>query len=223
MSIIDLEKSLTELHKELTRLTPAIQLAEKAIETTNLAKAIPERHKQLIMELKTIFVNPDELESEEFVNVYSRITNLLTELHPVTNQINEYVRQISDLVVYLENNDIPNKLEAINFQLTAINNSLLAVQGQLNSIQSALNSVSNTVDNIRQNTEKILSDVKSSKEVLEEKIKSFEIATSQKFEAVEKRHDWQDKEIKTLKMILFVICGLIAIGSVATIVSIKYF
>jgi len=221
MSIIDLEKSLSELHKELTRLLPAIPLAEKAIETVELAKAIPEKHQQLIKELKTIFVNPDELEKKEFVNVHTRITNLLTELHSVKDQINEYGNKIADLVEYLKNNDIPKKLEAINFQLTGINNSLLAVQGQLNSIQSALNSISNTVDNIRQNTEKILSDVKSSKEVLEEKIKSFELTTSQKFESIEKRHDRQDKEIKTVKLIAIGIAVILVVGTIVTILILK--
>lgn len=35
------------------------------------------------------------------------------------------------------------------------------------------------------------------------------------------RLDLQDKEIKTLKTILFVICGLIIIGTVATILVLK--
>jgi methyl-accepting chemotaxis protein len=221
MDIIELEKSLSELHKELARLTPAIKLAEKAVETTDLAKAIPERHQQLIKELKAVFVNPDESEKKEFVNVYTSIKILLSELDNVKESIKEYVKQITDLVEYLKNNDIPKKLEAINFQLTSINNSLLAVQGQLNGIQSSLNSISNTVDNIRQNTDKILADVKSSKESLEEKIKAFENSTTQKFQEIAKRQDKQDKELITLKTILFIICGLIVIGAIATIVVLK--
>ena len=35
------------------------------------------------------------------------------------------------------------------------------------------------------------------------------------------RLDLQDKEIKTLKTILFIICGLIIIGTVATILVLK--
>jgi len=203
MSIIDLEKSLSELHKELVRLTPATELAEKAVETVNLAKAIPARHQQLIKELKSVFINPDENERKEFVNVYSSISNLLGELHKIMEAINEFGKKISELVEYLKNNDIPKKLEAINFQLTSINNSLLAVQGQLNAIQTSLNSISNTVDNIRQNSEKILSEVKVFRE------------------SVEKRQDNQEKEIKTLKTILIIICGLIVIGSIATILVLK--
>jgi chromosome segregation ATPase len=221
MSIIELEKSLSELHKELTRLTPAITLAEKAVETIDLAKAIPERHQQLIKELKSVFINPDESEKKSFVNVYSTITNLLSELHKVEKSINEYGKKITDLVDYLKNNDIPKKLEAINFQLTGINNSLLTVQGQLNAIQISLNTITSTDDKIRQNTEKIVSDVKTSKESIEEKIKSFENSTAQKFQEVEKRHNTQDREIKTLKIILLIICGLIIIGTVATILVLK--
>jgi len=221
MSTIELEKSLTELHKELARLSPAIQLAEKAVETVNLAKAIPERHQQLIKELKSVFINPDEIEKKEFVNVFSSITKLLGELDKVKKSINEFVKKIIDLVEYLKNNDIPKKLEAINFQLTSINNLLLAVQGQLNAIQSSLNTITNTVDNIKQNTEKILVDVKSLKESLEEKLKVFENSTTQKFQEIAKRQDKQDKELKTLKTILLIICGLIVIGTIATIVVLK--
>jgi chromosome segregation ATPase len=221
MSIIELEKSLSELHKELARLSPAIKLAEKAVETTDLAKAIPERHQKLIKELKAVFVNPDESEKKEFVNVYTSIKKLLDELDNVKESIKEYGKQITELVEYLKNNDIPKKLEAINFQLTSINNSLLAVQGQLNGIQTSQNSISNTVDSIRQNTDKILTDVKSSKESLEEKIKTFENSTTQKFQEIAKRQDKQDKELKTLKTILFIICGLIVIGTIAIIVVLK--
>ena len=221
MSIIELEKSLSELHKELARLSPAIKLAEKAVETTDLAKAIPERHQQHIKELKAVFVNPDESEKKEFVNVYTSIKKLFDELDNVEESIKEYSKQITELVEYLKNNDIPKKLEAINFQLTSINNSLLAVQGQLNGIQTSLNSISNTVDSIRQNTDKILTDVKSSKESLEEKIKTFENSTTLKFQEIAKRQDKQDKELKTLKTILFIICGLIVIGTIAIIVVLK--
>src|SRR3954454_23604298 len=98
MSIIELEKSLSELHKELARLSPAIQLAEKAIETTDLAKAIPERHNKLITELKAIFINPEEIEKKEFVNVYSSITNLIIELDKVKESIIENGKEIAALV-----------------------------------------------------------------------------------------------------------------------------
>lgn len=207
MTIIELEKSLSALHKELARLTPAITLAEKAVETVDLAKAIPERHKQLIKELKSVFINPEESEKKEFVNVYSNISNLLAELEKVKESINEYGKKIIDLVEYLKNNDIPKKLEAINFQLTSINNSLLAVQGQLNAIQSSINTLTNTVEN--------------AKKFVEEKIISFESSTMQKFQTIENRQDKQNKELKILKTILFIICGLIVIGTIATILVLK--
>lgn len=221
MSIIELEKSLSELHKELARLTPAIKLAEKAVETADLAKAIPERHQQLIKELKSVFINPAESHKNEFVNVYSSITKLLGELDKVKDSINEYGKRITDLVEYLKNNDIPKKLEAINFQLTSINNSLLAMQGQLNAIQGSLNNITNTVDNIRQNTEKILADVKYLKESLEEKVKSFESSTIQRFQAVENHQDKQDKEMKLLKIIAIAIFFISIVGAIVTILVLK--
>jgi chromosome segregation ATPase len=221
MDIIELEKSLTELHKELARLSPAIKLAEKAVETIDLAKAIPERHQQLIKELKAVFVNPDESEKNEFVNVYTSIKKLLSELDKVKESIIEYEKKITDLVEYLKNNDVPKKLDAINFQLTSINNSLLAVQGQLNAIQSSLNTITNTVDNIRQNTEKILVDVKNSKESLEEKIKVFENSTTQKFQEVANRQDKQDREIKLLKIIAIAIAVVSTVGTIVAILIFK--
>lgn len=221
MAIIDLEKSLSDLHKELKRLSPAIELSEKAVETVNIAKAIPERHQQLITELKSIFINPEELTEEEFENVYSTITNLITELRKVEDTLDKYTGTIAEFIKYLKNNDIPNKLDAINFQLTGINNSLLAVQGQLNTIQSSINNIGNTVENIRQNIDKIIADVKNSKESLENQIKSFQDSSTQQFQEITKRQDKQDKEIKALKTILYIICGLIIIGTITTIVLLK--
>lgn len=217
MSIIELEKSLSDLHKELTRLTPALKLAEKAVETVELAKAIPERHKQLIKELKSVFVNPEESDKEEYVNVYTCITNLLTELEVVKNTINKYVNRIYNLIQYLENNDIPKKLESINFQLTNLNNSLLSLQEQINTVQSTLIVISNLVNEIKQNSEKILVDVNNLKEELKDKIKKIENVTLQKFHDIESRLDKQDKVLKTIKSILLIICGLIVIGFVTTI------
>jgi methyl-accepting chemotaxis protein len=210
MSIIDLEKSLSELHKELTRLLPAIPLAEKAIDTVEIAKAIPEKHQQLINELKTVFINPDELENEEFLNVYTRITNLLSELISVKEQIEEFIRDIVDLVEYLKNNDIPKKLEAVNFQLTGINNSLLTLQGQLNTIQSSINNISNTVDNIRQNSEVIITE-----------IKNLENSTKQYFQNIDSKQNKHEKDLKMIKTILFVVCGLVITGTIAIILVLR--
>jgi len=150
MDIIELEKSLSELHKELARLSPAIKLAEKAVETTDLAKAIPERHQQLIKELKAVFVNPDESEKKEFVNVYTSIKKLQDEIIKENSILKELVQKISELTRYLQDNDIPKKLDAINFQLTGISNSLL-------SIQNLLTSLSNLAETIKRNSENIIS------------------------------------------------------------------
>lgn len=220
MPIIELEKSLTKLHKELARLSPAIELAEKAVETTNLARAIPERHQQLINQLRAIFISPEDADNPEFVNVYSSIINLINELNRIKEDFIELEKSISNFIDYLRNNDIPNKLEAINFQLMGINNSLLAVQGQLNGIQNSINNVGNTVDNIWQNTVQIIADVGTSKESLVEGIKSFENATLSKFLEVEKRQDKQDKEIKLLKIIAISIAIISIVGTIVTNVTI---
>ena len=210
MSIIELEKSLSELHKELVKLSPATELAAKAVETVNLAKAIPLKHQQLITELKSVFINPDELENKEFVNVYSNMNILLGELHEVKGSIIKYSKRITDLVEYLKNNDIPKKLEAINFQLTGINNSLLTLQGQLNTIQGSINNITNTVDNIKQNSEIIIAD-----------IKNFESSAKQNFQSIEKKQNKQEKDIKMIKTILLVICGLIVTGTIVIIFLLK--
>jgi len=210
MSIIELEKSLSELHKELVKLSPATKLAEKAVETVNLAKAIALKHQHLITELKSVFINPDELENKEFVNVYSNINNLLGKLREVKDSIIKYRKKITELVEYLKNNDIPKKLEAINFQLTGINNSLLTLQGHLNTIQSSINNITNIVDNIRHNSEIIISD-----------IKNFESSAKLNFQSIERKQNKHEKEIKMIKTILFVICGLIVSGTIAIILLLK--
>lgn len=56
---------------------------------------------------------------------------------------------------------------------------------------------------------------------LNEAKKSIEKNATDNQTIIIQRLDIQDKEIKTLKMILFVICGLIVIGTVATIFVLK--
>lgn len=245
MTIIDLEKSLSELHEELERLLPAIQLTEKAVETVNIARAIPEKHQQLISELKSVFINPDELERNDFSNVYTVITKLLSDLESVKTQIIEYERNVAELIDYLKNNDIPKKLEAINFQLTGISNSLLTIQGNLNSVQNLLTSLTSLAQTIRNNSEniiseltiakttidsilnivtkidqnanKIIGDIKNFKSELIDKINLFKNEVNQKFENIEQRQNKQDKQLKIIKILGFAITTISIIGIISII------
>lgn len=63
--------------------------------------------------------------------------------------------------------------------------------------------------------------IKAVNSALNEAKQSIEKNATDNQAIIIQRLDLQDKEIKTLKTILFVICGLVIIGTVATILVLK--
>jgi len=165
MSIIEIEKSLNELHQELQKLLPATKLAEKAVESVEIAKSIPEKHKKLIDELKSVFIDPNELEKEDFVNVYSKINRLLIELNQVKNSMDQLTIDLKEIVKQLE--DIPQSFDGIIKRLHEISGKISEVYDQIHRLEDKLIPFIKNSENGFQNIEKQL-DIQN-KKILEVK------------------------------------------------------
>jgi hypothetical protein len=126
--------------------------------------------------------------------------------------------QINDGVLKFETTG--NKIDTTNKEKLVETKRLLE---QYKKIVEATDNLVKTLDSVDFPTRlsQIDTNVKAVNSALNEAKQSIEKNAIDNQTIIIQRLDQQDKEIKTLKTILFVICGLIIIGTVATILVLK--
>jgi len=126
--------------------------------------------------------------------------------------------QINDGVLKFETTG--NKIDTTNKEKLVETKRLLE---QYKKIVEATDNLVKTLESVDFPTRlsAIDTNIKAVNSALNEAKQSFEKNATDNQEIIIQRLDLQDKEIKTIKMILFVICGLIVIGTVATILVLK--
>jgi hypothetical protein len=126
--------------------------------------------------------------------------------------------QINDGVLKFETTG--NKIDTTNKEKLVETKRLLE---QYKKIVEATDNLVKTLESVDFPTRlsTIDTNIKVVNSALNEAKKSIEKNATDNQTIIIQRLDIQDKEIKTLKMILFVICGLIVIGTVATIFVLK--
>lgn len=126
--------------------------------------------------------------------------------------------QINDGVLKFETTG--NKIDTTNKEKLVETKRLLE---QYKKIVEATDSLVKTLESIDFPTRlsSIDTNIKAVNSALNEAKQSIEKNATANQNAIIQRLDLQDKEIKSLKTILFVICGLIVIGTIATIFVLK--
>lgn len=126
--------------------------------------------------------------------------------------------QINDGVLKFETTG--NKIDTTNKEKLVETKRLLE---QYKKIVEATDNLVKTLESVDFPTRlsTIDTNIKAVNSALNEAKQSIEKNATNNQTIIIQRLDLQDKEIKTLKMILFVICGLIVIGTVATILVLK--
>lgn len=126
--------------------------------------------------------------------------------------------QINDGVLKFETTG--NKIDTTNKEKLVETKRLLE---QYKKIVEATDNLVKTLESVDFPTRlsTIDTNIKAVNEALNEAKQSIENNATDNQAIIIQRLDLQDKEIKTLKTILFVICGLIIIGTVATILVLK--
>lgn len=126
--------------------------------------------------------------------------------------------QINDGVLKFETTG--NKIDTTNKEKLVETKRLLE---QYKKIVEATDNLVKTLESVDFPTRlsTIDTNIKAVNSVLNEAKQSIEKNATDNQAIIIQRLDLQDKEIKTLKTILFVICGLIIIGTVATILVLK--
>ena len=193
-----INEQLGLLQKELTKLKTVTDYIDGAKENSI----------SIIVELEKVQQNY-AVYTDKIFNLYKQY---VTDLKQNTEI------QINDGVLKFETTG--NKIDTTNKEKLVETKRLLE---QYKKIVEATDNLVKTLESVDFPTRlsTIDTNIKAVNSALNEAKQSIEKNATDNQTIIIKRIDIQDKEIKTLKTILFVICGLVIIGTVATILVLK--
>lgn len=193
-----INEQLGLLQKELTKLKTVTDYIDGAKENSI----------SIIVELEKVQQNY-AVYTDKIFNLYKQY---VTDLKQNTEI------QINDGVLKFETTG--NKIDTTNKEKLVETKRLLE---QYKKIVEATDNLVKTLDSVDFPTRlsQIDTNIKAVNSALNEAKQSIENNAIDNQTIIIQRLDQQDKEIKTLKTILFIICGLIVIGTVATILVLK--
>jgi hypothetical protein len=193
-----INEQLGLLQKELSKLKTVTDYIDGAKENST----------SIIVELEKVQQNY-AVYTDKIFNLYKQY---VTDLKQNTEI------QINDGVLKFETTG--NKIDTTNKEKLVETKRLLE---QYKKIVEATDNLVKTLESVNFPTRlsTIDTNIKAVNSALNEAKQSIEKNAIDNQAIIIKRLDIQDKEIKTLKTILFVICGLIVIGTVATILVLK--
>ena len=186
-----INEQLGLLQKELTKLKTVTDYIDGAKENSI----------SIIVELEKVQQNY-AVYTDKIFNLYKQYTEI----------------QINDGVLKFETTG--NKIDTTNKEKLVETKRLLE---QYKKIVEATDNLVKTLESVDFPTRlsTIDTNIKAVNSALNEAKQSIEKNATDNQAIIIQRLDLQDKEIKTLKTILFVICGLVIIGTVATILVLK--
>jgi hypothetical protein len=193
-----INEQLGFLQKELSKLKTVTDYIDVAKENST----------SIIVELEKVQQNYT-VYTDKIFNLYKQY---VTDLKQNTEI------QINDGILKFETTG--NKIDTTNKEKLLETKRLLE---QYKKIVEATDNLVKTIESIDFTSRLLMidTDIKAVNLALNEAKQSIEINAIDNQAIIIKRLDIQDKEIKSLKTILFIICGLIVIGTVATILVLK--
>ena len=141
-------EALERLHRELEKLEPAIKHVETAQEVTQIVKGIPQKHLELMSEVK----NNDAKNKEDLKNLFSKELGGLTEenkkLQKATGEIQQNVRAEQEALSKLRTTmqEFHERVAKINFP-----ERLDKLDANVTNIMTGIQSIQNRLDNIERN------------------------------------------------------------------------
>ena len=146
--------ALETLHHEIEKLEPAIKHVETAQQVTQTVKAIPQKHLELLQEVKNSDAkHKDELKTI-FANELSAITEENKKLQENTTAIQHQVRLEQEALAKLKEivHSFHERVEKINFpeRLDKLDANVAGIMAAIQSVQSRLDGLErNLVDRLR--------------------------------------------------------------------------
>lgn len=151
-------KALDNLHRELERLEPAIKHVETAAEVTKIVKEIPQKHINLLAEIKSDDVRHKSELKEIFTKDLSSIADENRKLEKTTSEIQKQVKLEQDALAALKDKvqAFHDKVERINFP-----ERLDKVDANVAGIMAAVQSLQSRIDTVERNLSDKLKDIRS--------------------------------------------------------------
>lgn len=146
--------ALETLHREIEKLEPAIKHVEMAQLVTQTVKAIPQKHVELLQEIKNIDVKyKDELKNM-FTKELSGITEENKKLQKTTSEIQQQVILEQEALAKLKEivHSFHERVEKINFpeRLDKLDANVAGIMAAIQSVQSRLDGLErNIIDRLR--------------------------------------------------------------------------
>ncbi len=212
----DIHTHLEKLKTELNKLEPAVKHLQKADENaTALISSLSNIHKEFSKHLQSIeksLSDANEKHQKQLTKEIQESTKKINDATELLSKSNStFEKQIKNLLSeYSGLGDataaLIKKIESVDFP-----SRLSTIDKNIQSVNSALNEAKQSIE--KKQSENQLTLLK--------RLDAVESKNVENHTALIQRLDQQDKVIKLLKTVLFVICGLIVIGTVATIFVLK--
>lgn len=212
----DIHTHLEKLKTELNKLEPAVKHLQKADENaTALISSLSNIHKEFSKHLQSIeksLSDANEKHQKQLTKEIQESTKKINDATELLSKSNStFEKQIKNLLSeYSGLGDataaLIKKIESVDFP-----SRLSTIDKNIQSVNSALNEAKQSIE--KKQSENQLTLLK--------RLDAVESKNVENHTALIQRLDQQDKVIKLLKTVLFVICGLIVIGTVATIFALK--
>jgi hypothetical protein len=141
--------ALESLHREIEKLEPAIKHVETAQQVTQTVKAIPQKHVELLTEVK----NNDAKHKEELKNIFAKELSAFTEenkrLQKTTAEIQQQVKLEIEALANLREivQTFHDRVEKINFpeRLDKLDANVAGIMAAVQAVQSRLDLVEGNV------------------------------------------------------------------------------
>jgi chromosome segregation ATPase len=146
--------ALESLHREIERLEPAIKHVETALLVAQTVKAIPQKHVDLLQEVKS----NDAKHKDELKNLFAKELSVFTEenkkLQKVTAEIQQQVKLEQEALAKLKQTvqSFHERVEKINFpeRLDKLDANVAGIMAAIQSVQSRIDSLErNIADRLR--------------------------------------------------------------------------
>ena len=141
--------ALESLHREIEKLEPAIKHVETAQQVTQTVKAIPQKHVELLTEVK----NNDAKHKEELKNLFAKELSGFTEenkkLQKTTTEIQQQVKLEQEALGKLKETvqSFYERVEKINFpeRLDKLDANVAGIMAAIQSVQSRLDGLERNI------------------------------------------------------------------------------
>jgi archaellum component FlaC len=130
--------ALEDLHKELNSLAPAIEHIQTAQQVTQTVKDIPNRHIELLNDLKALFEKELIQITEENKKVSKTTSDLQVEIKKELEEISKLHKVVNSFYDKVVQINFPERLDKVDANVAGIMAAIQSTQSRLDNIERNL-------------------------------------------------------------------------------------